>query len=66
MITVTIADTEQLQVGRVSKRMQLASQIRQLLQTSGKVVRFYEHGTPEEIPQCDVVIVLPQENSNVR
>lgn len=64
MITVLISDDERPQVGRVSRRMQLASQIKTLLQTGGKVVRLFETGAPEAIPQCDVAIVLPTENND--
>lgn len=61
MITVVISGPN------TDDRRKLTEQLRSLLMTSGKIVRFYQDSRdmPEEIPPCDVVITVKhQETSN--
>lgn len=60
MITVLISGPN------TAERRKLADSLRTMLVTAGKVVRLYPDSRerPEVIPECDVAILVQQENAS--
>lgn len=62
MITVTLSGPNQAAITSLARRLMTT------LQVEGKVVRLYPEAekAPDVIPQCDVVIIIEQENNHDR